>query len=264
MDFSCNDTQALFNDHRRSGRAARPASRGRAARTAVARSGLTPRVFTQAGRLCRFRASRRRMCAGFGGPLLLGLGSGISVSAGFGPLGFSVLLDGLQASFGAPLWMSQCLLTVLFYIIAWKWARIRLGMGTLPTLLLIGPAISLGATITPGSLSFGGDLAAFLAGLILFALGISLSAAAALGPDGVTALSLAAEKRHRLPIPRANFIWNLLAIIAGVLLGGSYGPATVIALVTVPLLIQLLLPWLRRRVIRRELPRLAALPDIAL
>lgn len=199
--------------------------------------------------LC-IRASRSRMIAGFLGPLLLGVGSGISVSAGFGPLGFSVLLDGLNGSLGAPLWISQLLLTVLFYIIAWKWSKIPLGMGTLPTLLLIGPAISLGATFTPEALSFAGDLLAFAFGLILFALGISLAAAAALGPDGVTALSLAAEKRHGIPIAKANFLWNGSAICIGIALGGRYGMATIVGLFTVPLLINLFLPWLRGSVVR--------------
>ncbi len=201
-------------------------------------------------KIFRFKASRSRMIAGFSGPLLLGVGSGISVSAGFGPLGFSVLLHGLYESFGAPLWLSQLLLTVLFYLIAWKWAKIPLGMGTLPTLLLIGPAISLGATLTPITLPMAGHALAFASGLALFALGISLSAAASLGPDGVTALSLAAEKRHGLPIPKANFLWNGTAICIGILLGGHYGPATVIGLFSVPLLIQWLLPWLRGNVVR--------------
>ena len=198
----------------------------------------------------RFQASRSRMIAGFSGPLLLGVGSGISVSAGFGPLGFSVLLHGLNESFGAPLWLSQLLITLLFYLIAWKWAKIPLGMGTLPTLLLIGPAISLGATLTPITLPMAGHAVAFVSGLTLFALGISLSAAASLGPDGVTALSLAAEKRHALPIPRANCLWNSLAICMGILLGGRYGIATFIGLFSVPLLIGWILPWLRGNVVR--------------
>lgn len=197
-----------------------------------------------------FRASRSRIIAGLLGPLLLGVGSGISVSAGFGPLGFSVLLDGLHGSFGAPLWLSQLLLTIVFYLVAWQWAKIPLGMGTLPTLLLIGPAISLGATLTPITLPFLGHVIAFGAGLTLFALGISLAAAAALGPDGVTAMSLAAEKRHGVPIAKANFLWNGSAIIIGVSLGASSGAATVIGLFLVPVLIQFFLPRLRKRYIR--------------
>ena len=190
------------------------------------------------------------MIAGLIGPLLLGIGSGVSISAGFGPLGFSVLLDGLHGTLGAPLWLSQLSLTALFYCIAWNWAGIPLGMGTLPSLLLIGPAISLGATLTPNSLPFAGDVLAFVAGLLLFALGISLAAAAALGPDGVTALSLAAEKRHRLSVAKANFVWNGLAIGVGVLLGGHAGLATFIGLYTVPMLIHLFLPWLRNVAVR--------------
>ena len=112
------------------------------------------------------------------------------------------------------------------------------------------PGRSLGATLTPITLPMAGHAVAFVSGLTLFALGISLSAAASLGPDGVTALSLAAEKRHALPIPRANFLWNSLAICMGILLGGRYGIATFIGLFSVPLLIGWILPWLRGNVVR--------------
>ena len=193
-----------------------------------------------------FSASPSRTVAGLSGPVLLGIGSGISITAGFGSFGFSVLLDGLHNVTGAPLWFSQVVMTLLFFWIAWRYAHIPLGMGTLPALLLVGPAISMGATVTPEALSLTAHVAAFLIGLFMFALGISLSAAAALGPDGVTALSLAAEKRWRWPVPRANFVWNLCAISVGVSLGGNLGPATIVGLFVTPILISYLLPRLRR------------------
>ncbi len=192
-------------------------------------------------------ASPSRTIAGLTGPVLLGVGSGISISAGFGSFGFSVLLDGLHHVLSAPLWFSQVVMTVLFYVIAWRWGRVPLGMGTLPALLLVGPAISLGATLTPETISLTWHVVAFAAGLFMFAFGISLSAAAALGPDGVTALSLAAEKRWKMPVSRANFIWNLSAIVIGVLLGGNLGIATIVGLFATPMLIHYFLPRLRCR-----------------
>jgi len=185
------------------------------------------------------------MLAGLTGPVLLGLGLGISISAGFGSFGFSVLLDGLHQTFAIPLWLSQFLMTLCFYGIAWKWAGIPLGIGSLPTLLLIGPAISVGATLTPVDYLFVGNLLAFIVGLIVFSFGISLSAAAALGPDGVTALSLAAEKKIGWSIPKATFVWEVLAILTGTVLGGNLGVATAAGLICVPLLIHWMLPWLR-------------------
>lgn len=196
-----------------------------------------------------FDASVSRMIAGVTGPLLLGIGSGISISAGFGSFGFSVMLDGLYNVWSLPLWLSQAIMTILFFAIAWFWGSIRLGMGTLPALLLVGPAISLGASITPDVLPFAWHVMAFVVGLFMFAFGISLSAAAALGPDGVTALSLAAEKRWRWPIPKANFIWNFTAIAVGVSMGGNLGPATIVGLLCTPPLIRVFLPALRRRLV---------------
>lgn len=193
-------------------------------------------------------ASPRRLLAGFAGPLLLGLGSGISISAGFGSFGFAVLLDGVRQSIGLPLWFSQFAITSIFYGIAWWWARIPLGVGTVSALLLVGPAISLGASLTPDTTLLFGNLVAFVTGILMFACGISLAAAAAFGPDGVTALSLAAEKRHGWPVPRANFLWNALAIAGGASLGGNVGAGTLVGLFSVPVLIGILLPVLRRHI----------------
>lgn len=209
----------------------------------------TPTSRVIGSELIEFNASAKRICSGLAGPLLLGIGSGISISAGFGSFGFSVLLDGLRQLFHTPLWLSQVIMTVLFFIIAWHWGRIRLGAGTLPAILLVGPAISLGASVPPEHLSIAWHGVAFLSGLFMFSFGISLSAAAALGPDGVTALSLAAEKRWKWPVARANFIWNLSAIAFGVLCGGNIGPATIVGLVVTPMIIRYFLPRLRRRLV---------------
>jgi uncharacterized membrane protein YczE len=190
-----------------------------------------------------------RVIAGLLGPLLLGLGSGISVSAGFGSLGFSVLLDGINQSLHLPLWLSQILITLACYFLAWRWAGIPLGIGTLPALLLIGPAISVGALITPDTFQFTGNLLAFICGLFFFSFGISLSAAAALGPDGITALSLAAEKKLRWAIPKATFLWNLTAIAGGIALGGNCGIATLAGLCFAPMLIHVFVVPLRKKLV---------------
>ncbi len=193
-----------------------------------------------------FKARPRRILAGCLGPILLGIGSGISVSAGFGAFGISVLLDGIYQAYSVPFWLSQLLITIVCYLLAWKWARIPLGMGTLPALLLIGPAMSLGATTAPENLSFLGNLIAFFVGTLVFAFGISLIAAAALGPDGKTALSLATEKKYGWPIPRSTFFYNGSSILIGITLGGYFGIATILNLIAVPTLLHYFIPPLRR------------------
>lgn len=208
-----------------------------------------PLVACKFARIVEVGASPSRLLAGLTGPILLGVGSGISISAGFGSFGFSVFLDGLNSALSAPLWLSQVIMTLLFFFIAWKWGGIRLGPGTLPALLLVGPAISLGASLTPESSSLLWHTAAFFSGLFLFAFGISLSAAAALGPDGVTALSLAAEKQWQWSVPKANLVWNFSAIACGASLGGNVGPATLVGLLLTPMIIRFFLPRLRHRLV---------------
>ncbi len=193
-----------------------------------------------------FNVSRRRAFAGCSGPLLLGLGTGISASAGFGALGVTVLLDGLYNTYGVPFWVSQLTLSVVSYWLVWVWARIPLGLGTLPCLLLIGPAISFGATIAPQDLHFFGNVLALLIGTVVFAIGISMSASAALGPDAKTALSLAAEKKNHWPIPRSEFYFTLTALGIGIALSGNFGVGTILNLIAMPVLLKQFIPPMRR------------------
>ncbi len=192
------------------------------------------------------KVSLRRAFAGCIGPLLLGFGTGISASAGFGAFGLTVMLDGLYTTYGVPYWVSQTVLSIACYLLAWKWARIPLGLGTVPALLLIGPAISFGAGLTNMDPGFAGNLLAFIAGTLIFSFGIALSAAAALGPDSLTALSLAAEDAGKWPIPRSTFFFNVAAIAIGIALAGNFGIATVLNLLALPLLLHYQIPPLRQ------------------
>lgn len=79
------------------------------------------------------QASHRQMIAGALGPVLLGLGSGVSISAGFGSFGFSVFLDGVNQTAHVPLWLSQVIMTMIFFTLPgcgpefrWGWARLPL------------------------------------------------------------------------------------------------------------------------------------------
>jgi len=187
--------------------------------------------------------------AGVVAPILFGLGLGVATSAGFGSLGFALLLDGLDKVLLAPFWLILPVVTMSCCLLAWIWGRIPFGLGTLVALNIIGPAIVVGSGFAPADASFAGNVMALLLGLVLFSGGISLAAAAASGPDGITALSLAAERVHQWPVPASIVLWDITAIAAGVILGGSVGVATVIGLIAVPFLIQLFLPSFRRALV---------------
>jgi len=105
---------------------------------------------------------------------------------------------------------------------------------------------SFGAGIVPDGLSFSANIGVFALGLFLFAFGMALAASAALGPDGMTSLSLAAERVNRWTVPLATLLWDITAIAAGIIMGGSTGVATAIGLLGVPFLLQLFIPPLRR------------------
>ena len=90
-------------------------------------------------------ASPRCLFAGAVGPILLGLGLGVATSAGFGSFGAALLLESLSSAFVVPFWLVLPVLTVSFSLVAWLWGRVPFGLGTLATVLLVVPAMSVGA-----------------------------------------------------------------------------------------------------------------------
>lgn len=196
--------------------------------------------------LLNMNATPGRIFTAVVAPVLIGLGLGVATSAGFGSFGFALLLESLNKALFVPFWIVLTIVTASCCVLAWLWGRVPFGLGTLVALLVIGPAISVGVGFAPVDPTITDNIIALFLGLILFAGGISLAAASALGPDGVTALSLAAERMHQLPVFLSIVLWDLTAIAAGVILGGSIGIATVVGLIAVPFLIRLFLPAFRR------------------
>jgi len=200
----------------------------------------------ETGGIFNFRASTRRVVAGCAGPMLHGIGAGITTSSGLGSMGAIVMIDGIHQTYQLPLFASQWIVASSSFLIAWWWARIPLGVGTLPVIFVLGPALSLGSTLAPENMDFFGDLIACLVGTLVFAAGVAITAAAALGPDGQTALALAAEKKNNWPIPHSNLFFALTTIGVGVVLGGNFGLATLLNLMIVPVLLYFLIPPFRR------------------
>ncbi len=199
-----------------------------------------------AGEIVTASVSPRRVITGCTGPLVLGLGAGLSTTTDLGAFGVTVFVDGMFSTYAMPYWVTQIVLTICCYLTAWRWAQIPLGAGTLPSLLLIGPAVSLGASLTPQDLTFAGDILVFLIATMVLAFGVAMSSSAALGPDGLTALSLSAEKKNLWSIPLAAFFFNLTFISVGIALGGSFGVATILNLLLLPVLLRLFIPPMRR------------------
>ncbi len=194
-------------------------------------------------------ASPKRIFTGLVAPVMVGLGLGVATSAGFGSFGFALLLESLIQALPVPFWLLLPIVTMSCCMLAWVWGRVPFGLGTLAALLLMAPTFSVGVGFDPMGPAITGSIIAILLGVILFSGGISLAAASALGPDGITALSLAAERMHRWPVFLSIVLWDLTAIAAGVIMGGSIGIATVIGLIAVPFLVHFFLPAFRRVVV---------------
>ncbi len=198
---------------------------------------FSPTLFTQMFAFKEFSALR--LIVGSISPCLIGLGVGISIPLQLGSFTFGAFFEGLLETFGIALWLSNLLLAFSLYFLAWFIGRIMLGVGTLPTIFLISPAIEIGAAIVPEDTPIVARLIILSISLAIFGLGILLSAAAALGPEPVSALCLAFESRYGWSISRSIFAMNLAATTLGFLLGGTIMAATVVSLFTPALFLAL-------------------------
>ncbi len=179
----------------------------------------------------RARASATQGLSLVGGALLIGVGVALFVHARLGLPPYDVLLSVLRdrtgLSFGQAVWSMSA---VLFGLAALLGQRPRLG--GIAYVLMIGVAVdtALGLIVDPEPLAL--RIGFVFLGLLTIISGISLVVHSGLTGGSFELLMRAGQERGYDPI-RVRSSMELGILVAGVVLGGDFGPATIVFAVAV-------------------------------
>ena len=160
------------------------------------------------------------------GLFLYGIGLALMVRAGIGVAPWDVLSQGVSLRTGLPFGLVTNILGALVLLL-WIPIRVRIGVGTVANVLLLGSSAQLGLSVIPQQTVPVLQGLVFAGGLALVAVATGLYIGARLGPGPRDGLMTGIHHRTgwRIWIVRTGI--EVVVLIAGVLLGGQFGIGTI-------------------------------------
>ncbi len=178
------------------------------------------------------------------GLFLYGIGLALMVRAGIGVAPWDVLSQGIALRTGLPFGLVTNILGALVLLL-WIPIRVRVGVGTVANVLLLGTSAQLGLNTIPQQTVPGLQALVFAGGLALVAVATGLYIGARLGPGPRDGLMTGLQRLTgwRIWIVRTGI--EVIVLLAGVMLGGQFGVGTVAFALLIGPMVQVTLPLFR-------------------
>jgi len=165
------------------------------------------------------------------------------INSGLGNMPWDVFHQGLARRTGLSIgfWVIAVGLVIL---LAWIPLRERPGIGTLSNILVIGFLIDLALWVVPESHHLAVRASYLVAGIVLNAVATALYVGARMGPGPRDGLMTGLVRRTGRSIRLVRTSMEVLVVVAGILLGGTFGIGTILYAVSIGPLVQVFLPRL--------------------
>lgn len=168
----------------------------------------------------------RRIVQLVGGLFLYGIGLALMVRAGIGVAPWDVLSQGISLRTGIPFGFVTNIVGALVLLL-WIPIRVRVGVGTVANVLLIGTSAQFGLAVIPQQTVPVIQALVFAGGLALVAVATGIYIGARLGPGPRDGLMTGLHRRTGRPIWMVRTGIEVAVLIVGVLLGGQFGIGTI-------------------------------------
>lgn len=186
------------------------------------------------------RNLRRRVVQLIVGLVLFGIGIALMLQSGLGLPPWDVLHQGLAEEFGLSVGAWSVIISFVVLLL-WLPLKERYGIGTLFNALVIGVVIDVGVLVIPEPSNVWLDALMVTAGILIIGLASGMYIGANLGPGPRDGLMTAIARRG--PSIRATR-WGIeiVVLVTGILLGGTFGVGTIAFALFIGPLVQVLLP----------------------
>ncbi len=189
----------------------------------------------------------RRLTQLGAGLVLYAVSITLLVHAGLGNMPWDVLTQGIARHTGAS-FGTITLITSAVVLVCWIPLRQKPGVGTIANVLVIGlladPFLAL-LDLLPDPLPLAARIAMAALGIVLNGLATGLYVGAGLGPGPRDGLMTGLVARTGKPVALVRTSIEVVVVVTGVLLGGTFGVATVAYALGVGPLVHVFLPRLR-------------------
>ncbi|MGD2060775.1 MAG: hypothetical protein PVF87_07920 [Acidimicrobiia bacterium] len=174
------------------------------------------------------------------GLVLFGVGIAMMLQSGLGLTPWDVLHQGLAEQFGLTVGIWSILVSFVVLLL-WIPLRERYGLGTLLNAIIIGVVIDLAALVIPEPTSLWLDVLLVTGGILSIGLASGMYIGANLGPGPRDGLMTAIARRG-VSIRVTRWFLEIVVLIAGILMGGTFGIGTVAYALFIGPLVQFFLP----------------------
>ena len=191
----------------------------------------------------------RRLLMSALGILLIGICIGVLQATRMGTDPFNVMMSGIMLLTGLRYSILCLIMNGLMLAIMFLFGRKHIGAGTMIILLGIGFVTEATAlTLTPvlSALPLIGRIGVTMIGLLVLCFGIALCIVSKLGLAPYDAMYLILSEKNRLSIRICRFGLDLVCGLAGLLLGGTAGVATLMSVLCLGPAIELFVKLLAR------------------
>lgn len=165
------------------------------------------------------------------GSIIAAYGITLALYAGFGGATLAVLWQGISKTFHISIGMASLLVAIAMIVFAFFYDRSQIHIGTILYQLVYSFCVDLFANAHVYSTHLWVNTLIMLLGVMLFAIGTGFYAAASLGRGSYEALTFSLAEKNGWQVKAVRMILDIVMVIAGVLLGGTFGICTIVTIV---------------------------------
>ena len=152
------------------------------------------------------------------------------VYAGFGGATLAVLWQGISKTFHISIGMASLIVAAVMIVFAFFYDRSQIHIGTILYQIVYSLCVDLFANAHVYSTYVWINVLIMMLGVILFAVGTGFYAAASLGRGSYEALTFSLAEKNGWQVKKVRMILDIVMVIAGVLLGGTFGICTIVTI----------------------------------
>ena len=165
------------------------------------------------------------------GSIIAAYGITLALYAGFGGATLAVLWQGISKTFHISIGMASFVVAIVMILFAVIYDRKQIHIGTVLYQIVYSLCVDLFANLHIYSRYMWINFFIMLAGVILFAAGTGLYASTSLGRGSYEAVTFALVEKNNWQVKIVRMILDVIMVVTGVLLGGSFGVCTIVTII---------------------------------
>ena len=165
------------------------------------------------------------------GSIIAAYGITLALYAGFGGATLAVLWQGISRTFHISIGMASLIVAIIMIVFSFFYDRSQIHIGTIIYKLVYSLCVDLFANAHVYSTHLWVNALIMLLGVMLFAVGTGVYAAASLGRGSYEALTFSLAEKNGWQVKAVRMILDIVMVLTGVLLGGKFGICTIVTII---------------------------------